>query len=188
MKHKVFSLSVFACLILLVATWPLRPRRSPTTVASPSTSKACPARGQHPAVADRKVCELGHCARWGGPVLKPRIRAEATQGGDGIDPNVEAIVALRPDVVLAAKSSRVAERLEALGIRWWCWSPNPMPMCSVCCSNLAVLEVADAQRVWRAIDAGLPRRAIHSARTAGGQGVLRSQPRGHTRRASHPYR
>ena len=36
--------------------------------------------------------------------------------GGGIDPNVEAIVALRPDVVLLAQSSRVVERLESRGL------------------------------------------------------------------------
>lgn len=39
------------------------------------------------------------------------------QLGGGIDPNVEAVVAQKPDVVLLAKSSRVVERLEALGLK-----------------------------------------------------------------------
>ncbi|KTT15188.1 ABC transporter substrate-binding protein [Pseudacidovorax intermedius] len=65
------------------------------------------------------VCVLGACERlvgvdrysnWPDPVRK------LPQVGGGIDPNVEAVVALRPDLVLAAKSSRVVERLQALGL------------------------------------------------------------------------
>lgn len=37
--------------------------------------------------------------------------------GGGLDPNVEAIVALKPDVVLLSNSARVIDRLEALGLR-----------------------------------------------------------------------
>lgn len=37
--------------------------------------------------------------------------------GGGMDPNVEAIVELKPDVVLLSNASRVVERLEALGLR-----------------------------------------------------------------------
>ena len=37
--------------------------------------------------------------------------------GGGMDPNIEAIVALKPDVVLVSGKSRSSERLEALGIK-----------------------------------------------------------------------
>lgn len=37
--------------------------------------------------------------------------------GGGIDPNLEAIVALKPDCVLIAPSARVSRRLEQLGLR-----------------------------------------------------------------------
>ena len=66
------------------------------------------------------VCELGLCARLVGvdrysnfPVSVQKL----PQVGGGIDPSIEAIVALKPDVVLMAKSSRGAERLEALGLK-----------------------------------------------------------------------
>ena len=65
------------------------------------------------------VCALGACDRlvgadrysnWPAQVEKlPKV-------GGGIDPNVEAIVALKPEVVLASASSRGVERLQALGI------------------------------------------------------------------------
>jgi iron complex transport system substrate-binding protein len=36
--------------------------------------------------------------------------------GGGLDPNIESIVALKPDLVLAAGSTRGADRLQALGL------------------------------------------------------------------------
>lgn len=56
--------------------------------------------------------------------------------GGGLDPNIESIVALKPDLVLAAGSTRGADRLQALGL------------------NVLRLEPrnhADAQRVWRTV-------------------------------------
>ena len=78
------------------------------------------------------------------------------QVGGGLDPNVEAIVALRPDVVLLAKSSRVTQRLEALGLKVIALEPRTSADVRRVLDTLgAVLGVDDAQRVWRAIDAGV---------------------------------
>lgn len=66
------------------------------------------------------VCALGACQRlvgvdrysdWPAPIKR------LPQVGGGLNPSVEAIVALRPDVVLASDSSRATERLAALGIK-----------------------------------------------------------------------
>ena len=66
------------------------------------------------------VCALGLCDRlvgvdryssWPDSVHKLPVV------GGGIDPNVEAIVALKPDLVLLSNASKVAQRLEALGIK-----------------------------------------------------------------------
>ena len=105
------------------------------------------------------VCELGHCARLVGvdrysdyPV---EVKALPKVGG-GMDPNIEAIVALRPDVVLMATSSRVGERLQALGIKVVALEPKTHADVQRVMLKLGqVLEVADAQRIWRAIDAGV---------------------------------
>ena len=105
------------------------------------------------------VCELGHCARLVGvdrysdyPV---EVKALPKVGG-GMDPNIEAIVALRPDVVLMATSSRVGERLQALGIKVVALEPKTHADVQRVMLELGqVLEVADAQRIWRAIDAGV---------------------------------
>ncbi|MDO9202130.1 MAG: helical backbone metal receptor, partial [Hydrogenophaga sp.] len=66
------------------------------------------------------VCELGQCHRLVGVDRYsnwPASIAALPRVGGGIDPNVEAIVALRPDAVLLAQSSRVVQRLEALGLK-----------------------------------------------------------------------
>ncbi|MEY3612948.1 MAG: Vitamin B12-binding protein precursor, partial [Pseudomonadota bacterium] len=85
------------------------------------------------------VCALNQCHKLVGvdrysnwPVsvkLVPRV-------GGGLDPNIESIVALKPNLVLAAGSTRGADRLQALGL------------------NVLRLEPrnhADAQRVWRTV-------------------------------------
>jgi iron complex transport system substrate-binding protein len=66
------------------------------------------------------VCALEQCQRLVGvdrysnfPVVVQRLPSV----GGGLDPNIEGIVALRPDVVLLAASSRAATRLESLGIK-----------------------------------------------------------------------
>ena len=66
------------------------------------------------------VCALGQCARLVGidrySNWPTQVTTLPTLGG-GMDPNIEAIVALKPDIVFVAQSSRVAERLEALGVK-----------------------------------------------------------------------
>lgn len=105
------------------------------------------------------VCELGYCARLVGVDRYSNYPASVhklPQVGGGLDPNVEAIVALRPDVVLMAKSSRVGERLEGLGIKVVALEPKTHADVQRVLLKLGqLLEVADAQRIWRAIDAGV---------------------------------
>jgi iron complex transport system substrate-binding protein len=105
------------------------------------------------------VCTLGACDRlvgidrysnWPEPV-----RALPQVGG-GIDPNVEAIVALKPDVVLLAASSRVTQRLEALGLKVLVLEPRSHADVQRVLQVLTqVLGSGDAQRVWQAIDASV---------------------------------
>ena len=105
------------------------------------------------------VCELGHCARLVGVDRfsdYPASLQKLPQLGGGMDPNVEAIVALRPDVVLMAKSSRVGPRLESLGIKVVALEPKSHADVQRVMLKLGqLLEVPDAQRIWRAIDAGV---------------------------------
>ena len=105
------------------------------------------------------VCELGRCDRLVGvdrysnhPASVQRL---PTVGG-GLDPNVEAIVALRPDVVLMATSSRIGERLKTLGIAVVALEPKThADVQRVLLTLGALLGVRDAQHIWRAIDAGV---------------------------------
>ena len=66
------------------------------------------------------VCELGECHRLVG-VDRYSNFPDSVQKlplvGGGLDPNIEAVVALKPDVVLMATSSRASERLRALGLK-----------------------------------------------------------------------
>ena len=105
------------------------------------------------------VCELGMCHRLVGvdrySDYPAAVKALPKVGG-GIDPNIEAIVALRPDVVLMATSSRVGERLRSLGIKVIALEPKTHKDVQRVMLKLGqVLDVADAQRLWRAIDAGV---------------------------------
>ncbi len=105
------------------------------------------------------VCELGQCARLVGVDRYSNFPASLRnlpQVGGGLDPNIEAIVALRPDVVLMATSSRASERLRALGLKVVALEPKTYADVQRVMLKLGqVLGVADAQKIWRAIDAGV---------------------------------
>lgn len=105
------------------------------------------------------VCELGQCQRLVGVDRYSNhpapVRALPRVGG-GVDPDIEAIVALRPDLVLAATSSRGVERLEAFGLKVLALEPRNSAGAQRVMGVLGtVLEVPDAARIWRAIDAGV---------------------------------
>jgi iron complex transport system substrate-binding protein len=105
------------------------------------------------------VCHLGQCGRlvavdrysnW------PESVRALPQVGGGLDPNIESILALRPDVVLAGTSMRAIGRLEALGIKVVALEPRTHADVRRVLDKLGVLlGVDDAQRVWRSIDAGV---------------------------------
>ncbi len=105
------------------------------------------------------VCELGQCQRLVGVdryTNYPTSVQTLPKVGGGLDPNIEAIVALKPDVVLMAVSSRSGERLQALGIPVVALEPKTHADVQRVLLTLGqLLEVADAQRIWRAIDAGV---------------------------------
>jgi iron complex transport system substrate-binding protein len=105
------------------------------------------------------VCELGQCQRIVGVDRYsnyPASLQKLPQVGGGLDPNIEMIVALKPDVVLMAKSSRAGERLEALGLKVVALEPKTHADVQRVVLKLGqLLEVPDAARIWRAIDAGV---------------------------------
>ncbi|WP_342617744.1 ABC transporter substrate-binding protein [Rhodoferax sp. GW822-FHT02A01] len=105
------------------------------------------------------VCALGQCQRLVGVDRYsnyPESVTKLPQVGGGMDPNIEAIVALRPDVVLVALSSRSAMRLAALGIPVFALEPKTHADVQRVIGKLGqLLGVGDAQKIWREIDAGV---------------------------------
>jgi iron complex transport system substrate-binding protein len=105
------------------------------------------------------VCELGRCQRLVGVDRYSNFPASVQklpQVGGGLDPNIELIVALKPDVVLMATSSRARERLQALGLKVVALEPRSHADVQRVMLKLGqLLEVPDADRIWRAIDAGV---------------------------------
>ena len=105
------------------------------------------------------VCALDQCHRMVGVDRYsnwPDTITRLPQVGGGLDPNIEAIVALRPDVVLMAKSSRASARLESLGVAVVALEPRTHADVQRVLGKIGqVLAVPDAQRVWRRIDAAV---------------------------------
>jgi iron complex transport system substrate-binding protein len=105
------------------------------------------------------VCELGQCQRLVGvdrySNFPASVRALPQMGG-GLDPSIEAIVALKPDVVLMATSARASERLQTLGVKVVALEPKTHADVRRVLEKVGqLLGVDDAQRVWRVIDAGV---------------------------------
>jgi iron complex transport system substrate-binding protein len=111
------------------------------------------------------VCVLGACQRlvgvdrysnWPGQVR------QLPQLGGGLDPNIEAIVALKPDLVLTAASSPAAKRLQALGLRVLVLEPvtfaDVQPMLQQVAQHVGV-SPAQAQQVWATVQADLAQAA-----------------------------
>jgi len=107
------------------------------------------------------VCALGECSRLVGVDRYSNWPASVQQlprVGGGIDPNIEAIVALKPDLVLMAESSRAAERLQALGLKVLMLEPKTHEQAQVVIAKVAQalgLAPTKAEQVWRKVDAGV---------------------------------
>lgn len=107
------------------------------------------------------VCELGQCHRLVGVDRYSNFPAavqKLPQLGGGIDPNIEAVVAMRPDLVLVAASSRAAERLEALGLKVVVLEPKTHADVRRVLRTVALalgVPTTEADRVWRHIDAAV---------------------------------
>ena len=102
------------------------------------------------------VCALGQCQRLVGVDRYsnyPDFVRNLPQVGGGLDPNIEAIAALKPDLVLMATSTPVADRLQSLGIKVLALEPKSHADVQRALQIVGrVLEVPDADRVWREID------------------------------------
>ena len=109
------------------------------------------------------VCELEQCHRLVG-VDRYSNWPDAVVGklpkvGGGLDPSIEAIVALKPDVVLLSVSSRASDRLEALGLTVVALEPKTHAdvrrVLGVVSDLLGVPRAQGSDRLWRVIDAGV---------------------------------
>jgi iron complex transport system substrate-binding protein len=107
------------------------------------------------------VCELGQCQRLVGVDRNsnhPALLARLPQMGSGLDPNLEAVVAARPDLVLVAASARATERLEALGLKVLVLEPKTHADVQRVLHTVGLalgLPATEADRVWRHIDAAV---------------------------------
>ena len=123
------------------------------------------------------VCELDQCQRLVGVdrySTWPPSLSRLPRVGGGLDPNIEAIVALRPDLVLAATSSRAADRLLALGIPVLALEPRThadvQRVMRIVAQALDV-PLQESDRVWRHIDAAVNAAAQSIPAQAKGQRV-----------------
>ncbi|HEY0297073.1 MAG TPA: helical backbone metal receptor [Bordetella sp.] len=105
------------------------------------------------------VCGLGQCRRLVGVdrySSYPDALKQLPQVGSGMEPNIEAIVALKPDVVLMAVASRVSARLESLGLKVVALDTETYADVQRVTQTVgALLGVDDAPRVWQAIELGV---------------------------------
>ena len=107
------------------------------------------------------VCALGQCARLVGIDRYSNWPAEVTTLptlGGGMDPNIEAILALKPDVVFTTPSARTAERLEALGLKVVALETKTHAEAKRLLDKVAQALSVDsriAQQLWDSIDDGV---------------------------------
>ena len=108
------------------------------------------------------TCALGLCDRLVGVDRYSDWPASIKQlpvVGGGLDPSVESVVALKPDLVLLSHASKAAERLESLGIKVAALEVKSQAGVHKVLGQLGqLLGVAPeqgAERVWRELQAGV---------------------------------
>jgi iron complex transport system substrate-binding protein len=124
------------------------------------TLPAPAAHRQPAAVADRDGVRAGPVPAPGGVDRYSNFPASVRalpQVGGGMDPSIEAVVALKPDVVLMATSSRAGERLAGAGHQGGgAGAQDPCRRAQRVLEKVgAAAGCARRQRVWRVIDAGV---------------------------------
>lgn len=122
------------------------------------------------------VCALGACHRLVGidrySDWPARQLAHLPRVGGGMDPNIEAIVALRPDVVLVSEASRASDRLTALGITVLALQTQTRADVRRGMERIAAVLGLPAQRVqqhWQRMDAGIAAAAARVPTAARGK-------------------
>ena len=107
------------------------------------------------------VCALGQCDKLVGVDRYsnwPESIAKLPRMGGGIDPNIESVVAAKPDLVLMATSARGAERFASLGLTVLALEPRShadvQRVMRIVAQALDV-PLVESERVWRHIDAAV---------------------------------
>ena len=107
------------------------------------------------------VCALGQCQKLVGVDRYsnwPEGIAKLPRMGGGIDPNIESVVAAKPDLVLMATSARGAERFASLGLTVLALEPRShadvQRVMRIVAQALDV-PVPESDRVWRHIEAAV---------------------------------
>lgn len=123
------------------------------------------------------VCALGQCDKLVGVDRYsnwPESIAKLPRMGGGIDPNIESVVAAKPDLVLMATSARGAERFTSLGLTVLALEPRShadvQRVMRIVAQALDV-PVVESERVWRHIDAAVNAAAQSIPAHAKGQRV-----------------
>ena len=123
------------------------------------------------------VCALGQCEKLVGVDRysnRPKSVAKLPRMGGGIDPNIESVVAAKPDLVLMATSARGAERFTSLGLTVLALEPRShadvQRVMRIVAQALDV-PVVESDRVWRHIDAAVNAAAQSIPAQAKGQRV-----------------
>ena len=123
------------------------------------------------------VCALGQCQKLVGVDRYsnwPQSIANLPRMGGGIDPNIERVVASKPDLVLMAPSARGAERLSALGLTVLALEPKSYADVQRVMGLMAQalgLPVQESERAWHQIDAAVNDAAQSIPQSAKGQRV-----------------
>lgn len=122
------------------------------------------------------VCALGYCERLVGTDRHsswPASMSALPKLGGMDDTQVERLVALRPDVVLAARSTRAVERLESLGLTVVVLEPRSQAEAKRTVATLATLMGRPEQGavLWARIDQQVQRAAARVPVALRGQKV-----------------
>ncbi|WP_019428939.1 ABC transporter substrate-binding protein [Limnohabitans sp. Rim47] len=123
------------------------------------------------------VCALGQCQKLVGVDRYsnwPEGIAKLPRMGGGIDPNIESVIAAKPDLVLMATSARGAERFASLGLTVLALEPRShadvQRVMRIVAQALDV-PVPESDRVWRHIEAAVDAAAQSIPAQAKGQRV-----------------
>lgn len=131
------------------------------------------------------LCALGGCARLVGvdrySNWPAHVKTVPVVGG-GLDPNIESIVALKPDLVLVSVASRAVVRMEALGLKVVALEPRTHEEARTVMEKIGVLlalsPAQGADRVWAGIEADMTKAAASVPEKMRGQRVYFEASRG----------